>query len=106
MSQDKELDCADQLVNTFEHPALESILADISEEALHHIHPRSTGRSEVHVMPAGSKVRMRTTVTKIEDKNGGRLLTRNCIVEVQGPDGKIHDKPAIIAEWLGLVFPA
>lgn len=58
------------------------------------------------VVPAGSKVRMRTTVTKIEDKNGGRLLTRNCIVEVQGPDGKIHDKPAIIAEWLGLVFPA
>ena len=57
------------------------------------------------VVPAGSKVRMRQTVTKIEDKNGGKLLTRNCIVEVMGPDGKMHDKPAIIAEWLGLVFP-
>ena len=58
------------------------------------------------VVPAGSKVRMRTTVTKIEEKNGGRLMTRNCIVEVQGPDGKTFEKPAIIAEWLGLVFPA
>ena len=58
------------------------------------------------VVPAGSRVRMRTTVTKIDEKNGGRLLTRNCIVEVQGADGKIFDKPAIIAEWLGLVFPA
>ncbi len=58
------------------------------------------------VVPAGSKVRMRTTVTKIEDKNGGKLLTRNCIVEVQGADGKIFDKPAVVAEWLGLVFPA
>ena len=58
------------------------------------------------VVPAGGKVRLRATVTKVEEKNGGRLLTRNCIVEVQGPDGKLHDKPAIIADWLGLVFPA
>ncbi len=57
------------------------------------------------VVPAGSKVRMRTTVTKIEDKNGGKLMTRNCIVEVQGADGKVFDKPAIVAEWMGLVFP-
>ena len=57
------------------------------------------------VVPAGSKIRMRTTVTKLEDKNGGKLMTRNCIVEVQGPDGKMFDKPAIIAEWMGLVFP-
>ena len=58
------------------------------------------------VVPAGSKVRLKSTVTKIEEKNGGRLMTRNCIVEVQGLDGKIHDKPAIVAEWLGLIFPA
>lgn len=57
------------------------------------------------VVPAGAKVRMRTTVTKIEDKNGGKLITRNCIIEVQGADGKMFEKPAVIAEWLGLVFP-
>jgi acyl dehydratase len=56
------------------------------------------------VVPAGAKIRMRTTVTKIEDKNGGKLMTRNCIVEVQGADGKTFEKPAIIAEWMGLVF--
>ena len=58
------------------------------------------------VVPAGSKIRLRATVVKIEDKNGGRLIHRNCIVEVQSPDGKVFDKPALIAEWLGLVFPA
>lgn len=57
------------------------------------------------VVPAGSKIRMKTTVTKIEDKNGGKLMTRNCIVEVQGADGKTFEKPAIIAEWMGLMFP-
>ncbi|MEQ1650016.1 MAG: MaoC family dehydratase [Hyphomicrobiaceae bacterium] len=58
------------------------------------------------VVPAGAKVRMRQTVTKIEDKNGGKLMTRSCLVEVMGPDGKMHEKPAISALWLGLVFPA
>ena len=88
-----------------------SLMPIMSQEALH-----VTGVSRglnygcnklrfTGVVPAGSKVRMRTTVTNIEEKNGGRLITRNCIVEVQGPDGKIHDKPAYIAEWLGLVFP-
>jgi len=57
------------------------------------------------VVPAGAKIRMRTTVTKVEDKNDGKLITRNCIVEVQGVDGKVFDKPAVIADWLGLVFP-
>lgn len=57
------------------------------------------------VVPSGAKVRMRTTVTKIEEKNGGKLITRNCIIEVMGADGKVFDKPAVIAEWLGLVFP-
>ena len=57
------------------------------------------------VVPAGSKIRLRTTVSKIEEKNGGRLIYRNCIVEVQSAEGKLFDKPALIAEWLGLVFP-
>lgn len=58
------------------------------------------------VVPAGSRIRMKPTITKIEEKNGGKLLTRTCIVEVEGKDGKMHDKPAVIADWLGLVFPA
>ena len=58
------------------------------------------------VVPSGARVRMRTTVTKIEEKNGGRLMTRTCSVEVQGTDRKMFDKPAIIADWLGLVFPS
>ena len=49
MSEHEEIDCADQLVNTFEYSALESILAEISEKPLHHIHPRAARWREVHV---------------------------------------------------------
>ncbi len=57
-------------------------------------------------VPAGAKIRLRSTVIKIEEKNGGSLMTRNCIVEVQGADGKMHDKPAFMAHSLALLFPA
>jgi acyl dehydratase len=57
-------------------------------------------------VPAGSKLRLRSTVIKIEEKNGGSLMTRNCIVDVQGADGKLHDKPAFLAHALALLFPA
>lgn len=57
------------------------------------------------LVPAGSRIRMRQTVTKVESKNDGKLITRNCIIEVEGKDGKMFERPAIIADWLGLVFP-
>ena len=58
------------------------------------------------VVPAGSRIRLRQTVTRIEERNGGKLVTRSCTVEVAGKDGKPFERPALTAEWLGLVFPA
>ena len=49
VSKDKELDCCDQFIDTFKHTPFEPILAEISEESLHHIHPRSAGCGEVRV---------------------------------------------------------
>ena len=46
MSEHEEIDCADQLVNTFEHPALELVLSEISKKALHPIHPPAARRQE------------------------------------------------------------
>ncbi len=57
-------------------------------------------------VPAGSRVRLVQTIAKVEDKSGGRLVTRASSIEVASPDGVRAEKPAAIADWLGLYFPA
>lgn len=47
---------------------------------------------------AGSKVRGRFKLMSAEEKGGGRWLIKNEVsVEIEG-----QDKPALIAEWLGM----
>ena len=49
-------------------------------------------------VPAGSKVRGRFKLLSAEDRGGGRwLLKHEVTVEIEG-----GDKPALIAEWLGM----
>ena len=49
-------------------------------------------------VPAGSRVRGRFRLLSAEDKSGGRwLLKHELTVEIEG-----GDKPALIAEWLGM----
>ena len=49
-------------------------------------------------VPAGSKIRGRFKLLSAEDKGGGRwLLKHEVTVEIEGAD-----KPALIAEWLGM----
>ena len=49
-------------------------------------------------VPAGSRVRGRFKLLSAEDKGGGRwLLKHELTVEIEGAD-----KPALIAEWLGM----
>ncbi|MNH76544.1 putative enoyl-CoA hydratase 1 [compost metagenome] len=49
-------------------------------------------------VPAGSKVRGRFRLLSAEDKGDGRwLLKHELTVEIEGAD-----KPALIAEWLGM----
>ncbi|MBX9575550.1 MAG: MaoC family dehydratase [Caulobacteraceae bacterium] len=49
-------------------------------------------------VPAGSKVRGRFKLLSAEDKGGGRwLLKHELTVEIESAD-----KPALIAEWLGM----
>jgi acyl dehydratase len=49
-------------------------------------------------VPAGSKVRGRFRLLSAEDKGGGRwLLKHELTVEIEG-----SEKPALIAEWLGM----
>lgn len=49
-------------------------------------------------VPAGSRIRGRFRLLSAEDKGGGRwLLKHELTVEIEGAD-----KPALIAEWLGM----
>ena len=49
-------------------------------------------------VPAGSRVRGRFKLMSADDKGGGRwLLKHELTVEIDGAD-----KPALIAEWLGM----
>lgn len=49
-------------------------------------------------VPAGSKVRGRFKLLSADDKGGGRwLLKHELTVEIEGAE-----KPALIAEWLGM----
>ena len=53
-------------------------------------------------VPAGSKVRGRFKLLSADDKGGGRWLIRHEVtVEIEG-----SDKPALVAEWLGMQFVA
>ena len=49
---------------------------------------------------AGSRVRGRFVLDAVEDKAPGQLLLRHTVtVEIEH-----HDKPALTAQWLGLIF--
>jgi acyl dehydratase len=51
-------------------------------------------------VPVGSRIRARHRLKSIDDKGGGRfLLTSEVAVEIEG-----RQKPAIIADWLGMQF--
>lgn len=51
-------------------------------------------------VPVGSRVRGRFKLLSAEDKGGGRWLIKHEVtVEIEGAD-----KPALIAEWLGMQF--
>ena len=49
---------------------------------------------------AGARVRGRFTLDSVEEKAPGQMLMRHTVtVEIEG-----EDKPALNAEWLGLIF--
>ena len=51
-------------------------------------------------VPAGKRIRGRFVLDSIEERAPGRLLVRHSVtVEIEGVD-----KPALTAQWLGLLF--
>ena len=52
-------------------------------------------------VPAGSRIRLHQKMLSVEPKGGGLLMTRENSIEIEG-----KQRPALIAEWLALVFGA
>jgi acyl dehydratase len=51
-------------------------------------------------VPSGSRIRARHVLKAFDDKGGGRyLVTTEVTVEIEG-----QEKPALIADWLGMQF--
>ena len=50
-------------------------------------------------VPTGSKLRARSELTSIEDRNGGLLMKVTSTIEIEGAE-----KPACVAETLTIVF--
>jgi acyl dehydratase len=51
-------------------------------------------------VPSGARIRARHRLKNFEDKGGGRfVVTTEVTIEIEG-----QDKPALIADWLGMQF--
>jgi acyl dehydratase len=53
-----------------------------------------------NMVPVGAKVRAKLKLLGVEAKAGGKQLTSEYTIEIQG-----QDRPACVAETIGLVFP-
>jgi acyl dehydratase len=51
------------------------------------------------VVRPGERIRLRQKILKVEEKAGGVAMTRECTVEIEG-----KDRPALVAEWVGVVY--
>jgi len=50
-------------------------------------------------VPAGAQVRLKQVLRSVEPRGEALLITRECIVEIQGAE-----RPALVAEWLTLIY--
>lgn len=54
-----------------------------------------------NMVPAGSRVRLRSTLKSVEEtKDGGFRTTVENVMEIEG-----QEKPALVAETMGIVYP-
>jgi acyl dehydratase len=52
------------------------------------------------MVPAGANVRLKEKMLSVEAKGDGLQLTRECTIEIEG-----QDRPALVAEWVTVVYP-
>ena len=53
----------------------------------------------------GSRVRNTVSVKEVTDLASGKQLVLGHVIEIEGPDGQLQDKPACVAETVVLLLP-
>ena len=53
----------------------------------------------------GSRVRNTVSVKEVTDLPSGKQLVLGHVLEIEGPDGQMHEKPACVAETVVLLLP-
>lgn len=53
----------------------------------------------VSAVPSGARIRLRQTLSGVDARPDGLMLTSECVMEIEG-----QERPALVAEWLTLVF--
>jgi acyl dehydratase len=53
----------------------------------------------------GSRVRNTVSVKEVTDLPSGKQLVLGHVIEIEGPDGQVLDKPACVAETVVLLLP-
>jgi acyl dehydratase len=53
----------------------------------------------------GSRVRDTVSVKEVTDLPSGKQLVLGHVVDIEGPDGQVQDKPACVAETVVLLLP-
>ncbi|MEZ5939546.1 MAG: MaoC family dehydratase [Hyphomonadaceae bacterium] len=52
-----------------------------------------------NMVPVGSKVRLKQTCLKVEARAGGKQITMESVIEIEG-----KDRPACVAETIGILY--
>lgn len=52
-----------------------------------------------HPVRPGQRVRLHQTLRKVEPRDHGRLVTLDCVMEIEG-----EERPALFAEYVGLYY--
>jgi len=58
-----------------------------------------------HPVRVGSRVRNTVSVKEVTDLPSGKQLVLGHVVEIEGLDGQVQDKPACVAETVVLLLP-
>ena len=58
-----------------------------------------------HPVRVGSQIRSTISVVDVADLPAGKQLTLKHVIEIEGPDGQVLDKPACVAETVVLLLP-
>ena len=91
--------------NTIAHGYLTlSLIAGLTTHEIKRSRGINYGSNKVrftNMVPAGSRVRLRQTLKSVEEtKDGGYRMTTDSVIEIEG-----QDRPALIAETMGIAYP-